>query len=232
MSPADVVDRAPGVRGGEVVLRRVGPHFEIISNGVFLMDTRDGRSETAMVSHAMDRAGRRPEGLHVVIAGLGVGFSARRALDHPALGRLSVVELEPKVIEWHRGPLREVVGLLETDPRCRIECGDMVEWITAARARGERFDVVCMDTDNGPDWTVVETNAWLYRDPALELIAASLAPGGVVAFWSAARSPAFAERLCRHFSDVSDFEVPVARGQPDVVYLAATPGGPKSRPGS
>jgi spermidine synthase len=230
MSHAVVVDRAPGATGGEVVLRRVGPHFEIISNGVFLMDTRDGRSEAAMVTRAMDRAGHRTGGLHVVIAGLGVGFSARRALDHPALRRLSVVELEPKVIEWHRGPLREVVGSLEADPRCRLECGDMVAWISAAYARGERFDVVCMDTDNGPDWTVVEDNAWLYEESALTLLAACLEPGGVVAFWSAARAPDFADRLRRHFADVSDFEVPVERGTPDVVYLATTSGGPMPDP--
>ena len=28
---------------GELVLRRDGEHHEIVSNGVFLMDTRDGR---------------------------------------------------------------------------------------------------------------------------------------------------------------------------------------------
>mgnify|MGYP001258063642 CR=1 FL=1 len=42
LSPTDsdapvVVDRAPGVSGGELVLRRVGSDYEIISNGVFLM---------------------------------------------------------------------------------------------------------------------------------------------------------------------------------------------------
>jgi len=39
-----VVERAAGV-GGELVLRRAGEHYEIISNGVFLMDTRGGASE-------------------------------------------------------------------------------------------------------------------------------------------------------------------------------------------
>jgi len=31
------------------VLRRVGEHLEVVSNGVFLMDTRDGRSERLLV---------------------------------------------------------------------------------------------------------------------------------------------------------------------------------------
>src|SRR6266550_786837 len=42
-------------RRGELVLRKSGAEFEIISNGVFLMDTRDGRSERLMVTAALAR---------------------------------------------------------------------------------------------------------------------------------------------------------------------------------
>ncbi|MFE7130190.1 hypothetical protein ACFVIM_04960, partial [Streptomyces sp. NPDC057638] len=37
---------------GEIVLRRHGPHHEIIANGCFLMDTSDGRSERHLVNTA------------------------------------------------------------------------------------------------------------------------------------------------------------------------------------
>ncbi|NDU77964.1 spermidine synthase, partial [Actinomadura sp. DSM 109109] len=38
--------------GGELVLRRVDGDYEIISNGVFLMDTRNGESERLLVRAA------------------------------------------------------------------------------------------------------------------------------------------------------------------------------------
>ena len=40
-----ILDDAALAREGELVLRRSGPHHEIIANGVFLMDTRNGESE-------------------------------------------------------------------------------------------------------------------------------------------------------------------------------------------
>ena len=43
-----VLDRVTTPRG-ELVLRRSGADFEVISNGMFLMDTRDGRSERLLV---------------------------------------------------------------------------------------------------------------------------------------------------------------------------------------
>jgi hypothetical protein len=50
----EVLDRVTTPRG-ELVLRRVDGAFEVISNGVFLMDTRDGRSERALVRAAVAR---------------------------------------------------------------------------------------------------------------------------------------------------------------------------------
>ena len=64
-----VVDRVDTPRG-ELVLRQDGEHFEVISNGTFLMDTRNGESERALIQTAL-RDTRRA----VLIGGLGVGFS-------------------------------------------------------------------------------------------------------------------------------------------------------------
>ena len=67
-----VLERTVTARG-ELVLRREGAEFEIISNGVFLMDTRDCRSERLMVTAALARCpAATPE---ILICGLGVGFS-------------------------------------------------------------------------------------------------------------------------------------------------------------
>jgi spermidine synthase len=207
-----VIDRLDGVCG-ELVLRRAGEHFEIIANGVFLMDTRNGESERLMVDAAADRM---PAGAPMLIGGLGVGFSLRAALDHPRVGEVVVVEREPAVIDWNRGPLRDRHGDALADRRARCVPADLLAWLPTA---GERFGAVCLDVDNGPDWTVTEGNVELYRDHGLDLLAGALVPGGVLAVWSAGASPEFAARLAARFSAVETLAVPVRRGEPDVVFL-------------
>ncbi|MDA0565904.1 spermidine synthase [Streptomonospora sp. S1-112] len=217
---AEVIGRVTGETGGDLVLRRVGAHLEIIDNGVFLMDTRDGASEREMVRACLAGLPADRSGVAVLIGGLGVGFSAREALDDPRVAHVRVVELEPAIVEWHRGPLGAASGHPLADPRCEVVCADLVAWTArAAAAGGPRFDAVCLDIDNGPDWTVTEGNARLYRPEALERLRALLRPGGALAFWSAMRAPAFADLLRERFGAVEAIEVPARRGEPDVVYL-------------
>ncbi|WP_017572942.1 spermine/spermidine synthase domain-containing protein [Nocardiopsis halotolerans] len=217
--------RVTGETGGDLVLRRSGAHYEIYSNGLFLMDTRDGTSEREMVraSLAALPAGRSRS--RVLIGGLGVGFSAREALDHPRVSRVDVVELEPHVIAWHDGELGEAAAYVHRDPRCRVLNADIVTWLEEASSAADpvRYDVICLDTDNGPDWTVVESNGRLYEAAGLDRLTRVLAPGGVLAFWSANAVPAFEESLRARFASVEIVEVPVARGVPDTVYLAREP---------
>jgi spermidine synthase len=215
MNEADpvVVDRIEG-QCGELVLRRAGEHFEIIANGVFLMDTRNGESERLMVEAAAERM---PAGGSMLVGGLGVGFSLRAALDHPRVGEVVVVERERAVIDWNRGPLAARHGDALADPRTRCVAADLLAWLPTC---GERFAAACLDVDNGPEWTVTEGNAALYGESGLDLVAGVLAPGGVLAVWSAGASPAFVARLADRFGSVATLAVPVPRGEPDLVFLA------------
>jgi spermidine synthase len=208
-----VLDRVAGVCG-ELALRRAGDDFEIIANGVFLMDTRGGESERLMITAVADRM--RPGG-RLLVGGLGVGFSLRAALDHPRVGEIVVVERERAVIDWNRGPLRARHGDALADPRVRCVEADLLTWLPES---GMSFDGVCLDIDNGPEWTVTEGNAALYGDAGLDMIAGALRPDGVLAVWSASASPVFAARLEERFHAVRTLLVPVPRGEPDVVFLA------------
>jgi spermidine synthase len=58
-----------------------------------------------------------------------------------------------------------------------------------------RFDAVLLDVDNGPDAWCLESNARLYDRRGLMRIQQALKPGGLLAVWSAERSPAFETRL-------------------------------------
>jgi spermidine synthase len=214
----EVLDRLAGVCG-ELVLRRTGADFEIIANGVFLMDTRNGESERLMVTAVADRmrAGGR-----LLLAGLGVGFSLRAALDHARVGEVVVVERERAVIDWNHGPLRARHGDALADPRARCVEADLLTWLPGAGT----FDGICLDIDNGPEWTVTDGNAALYDDSGLAMVAGALAPGAVLAVWSAGASETFAARLAAVFGAVETLRVPVPRGEPDVVFLAKAAGNP------
>ena len=78
--------------------------------------------------------------------------------------------------------------------------------------------------DNGPDWVVVPENARLYTPPGIAAATRVLAPGGVLAVWSASRADGLAEHLRGVLDDVEVLEVQVARGEPDVVVLGNSPG--------
>lgn len=211
----EVVDRRRG-RIGELLLRTGGGHFEIISNGVFLMDTRAGASERLLVRAALDRLGHPAD---VLIGGLGVGFSLAEAARSPGARTVTVIECEPAVIAWHATYLRPYSEGALDDPRVRVICADLLETL---RTGTGRYDAICLDIDNGPDWTVGDANAALYGPDGLGLAAGRLRPGGVVAFWSAAPAPSFEARLRARFDAVAALPVPVARGVPDVIYLASS----------
>jgi spermidine synthase len=210
-----VLERTAG-RCGELVLRRAGEHLEVIANGVFLMDTRNGESERLLVSAA---AQRMPGGGRMLIGGLGVGFSLRQAAADQRVREITVVEREPAVIGWARGPLRRFGGEALDDPRVRVIEADLVDWLAATT---ERFDAICLDIDNGPLWTVSDSNRTLYGDGGLGTLSGRLTAGGVLAVWGAAADPSFDVRLRDRFGDVEAFKVPVPRGEPDVVWLART----------
>jgi spermidine synthase len=220
--PAEIVDQRAGPHG-EIVLRRRGECFEIIANGCFLMDTSDGRSERLMVSAALDALGD-PRGASVLIGGLGAGFSLAEASADPRPGRIAVVERERAVIDWHTrepAPLRRFAGQGHDDPRVRIVADDLLRHV---RRTKERYDVVCLDVDNGPDWTVSDDNRGVYGPDGLAAIEAVLTDGGVLSVWSAAPAPEFARTLAPRFARVTTLEVPLLpgrRGAPDVVILAA-----------
>ena len=212
------LDRRDGPYG-EVVLRRRGEHFEIIANGCFLMDTVDGRSERLLVQAALDRLGAAAERPSVLIGGLGVGFSLAYAAAEPRWSRIAVAEREGAVIDWHRtGPLAAYSAGALDDPRVAVLHTDLLEYLAAA---GDRYDALCLDIDNGPDWTVTDSNSGLYGPRGLAALWQRLRPGGVLAVWSAQPSTAFEEALrAAGFSDVATLEIPVARGVPDAVHLA------------
>src|SRR2546430_14910174 len=134
-------------RRGELVLRRSGTEFEIISTGVFLMDTRDGRSERLMVTAALARCpATAPE---VLICGLGVGFALAEAVSQARVTRVDVVEISAEIIGWHATHLRHLAAPAWNDGRVNVINADVVAWL--ARPRGPH-DRLCRVRRQRPGW--------------------------------------------------------------------------------
>ena len=208
----EVIDRREGVNG-ELVLRRAGQHHEVIVNATFLMDTRDGRSERALVREAV--AGLSDA--RVLLGGLGVGFSLDEALTAPGVAEVVVCEIEPIVVEWARTHLREHGGAGLDDPRVTVVVADVRN---ALEALDRPVDAICLDVDNGPGWLVHDRNRGLYENGGITLLRSCLRPGGRLTVWAAAADAEFETRLRNHFDSVRTVATPVPRGEDDIVYVA------------
>ncbi len=211
-SPVEIIERAETLRG-EIQLQRRGEHFEVISNGTFLMATYNGESEQLLVRSALNSAKCCES---VLIGGLGVGFSLQEALKDDRVRTVTVVEIEQKVIEWNRSVLAPVSGNALSHPKTRLIHDDLVKWLFQT---DEIFDLICLDIDNGPDWKVFDANGSLYDENGLARLRSRLKPGGCVTFWSATPSPEFVARLERFYGNVQSLEVPQQNGVPDYIFL-------------
>ena len=213
-----VIDRTSTSRG-ELVLREGDDAdgnrvYDLLNDGVFLMDSAGAESEEQLADTVLKtRAAHR--GLHVLVGGLGFGFTARAALRYAAVSRVDIVEIEPALIEWARGPLRPFLDPVLTDPRVEIFVADVRDHLT--RVRG-KYDVILLDVDNGPDFLSNPENADLYTQAGLALLAAAKRPGGEVAIWSAEASPAFVALLEQRFAETCVLPVTVRRAGRELCY--------------
>lgn len=178
------------------------------------MDSRNGESERLLVNAALERS---RETSALLVGGLGVGFSLEAALLTD-VGSVTVIEVEPAVIRWATSHFTRLTRLL-TDPRLTIVCAEFRRWLSETTGM---YDAVCLDVDNGPEWLSRSENSGLYTDTGLARVAGRLTPGGTLSIWSANRSRRLERSLARVFDRVERLEVPVARGEPDVIYIART----------
>lgn len=193
MTPREFVGEAE-VPGGEPLrLFRRGGDFMIVLERNELMSSRMSGSEEALADMTLDRL-KNPAKARLMIGGYGMGFTLRAALARLGpQGRACVVELVPGIIEWARGPMAELADGCLDDPRTELVMGDVGAAIGGA-ARGA-WDAILLDVDNGPDGLTRLANDGLYTLRGLERARAALAPGGVLAVWSAAPDDKFRRRM-------------------------------------
>ncbi|MBW6525874.1 spermidine synthase [Sphingomonas sp. RHCKR7] len=212
------VAQVPG--GAPLRLFRRGADHMIVLDRNELMSTRMSGSEEALGTMTCDRlAGRAAPRL--LVGGYGMGFTLRALLGRlGADAEILVAELVPGIIDWARGPMADLTAGCLDDPRVTLEIGDVGAVIRRAR---RRYDAILLDVDNGPDGLTREANDSLYHARGLDDARAALAPGGVLAIWSAAPDPAFARRLARAGFAVDEVKVRArsnGKGATHVIWFA------------
>lgn len=190
------------VPGGETLeLYRHDRDFMIVMGHNELMSSRKWGSEEALATMTLECLGK-PAAPHMLIGGYGMGFTLRAALRQTGPdAQITVVELVQEIIDWARGPMAQLAAGCLDDPRVLLRMGDVIDTIEDSH---RRYDAILLDIDNGPDGLVRKGNDALYTRAGLLAIRDALAPGGVVAIWSAAPDPVFTRRLLKAGFEVDE----------------------------
>jgi spermidine synthase len=179
---------------GMLELRQRGAHdFLIVVGGRVLMTSQARRSEEALATLAL-RALPRDKRRHIVIGGLGMGYTLRAALDElPDAAKVTVVELNRDVAQWCRGPLAPLTDRAADDPRVTIVIDDVARHV--ANLEAGACDAILLDLYEGPHAATQSADDPLYGPTALARYHAALVAGGVLAVWSEEDDARFEQRL-------------------------------------
>ena len=188
MVPTVVIEKVVSPNGGAMVLSQRGDEFVIRVDGIELMGSRNHGSEDALGRLACG-AVLNQAAPHVLIGGLGLGYTLRAALD--TLGpdaKVEVIELVADVIRWNQTVLGHLAQQPLLDPRVTLVNADVADVLAKA---SQRYDAIVLDVDNGPDALTQDSNVALYRLKGLQMIYRALRPGGTLAVWSGFPSKTF-----------------------------------------
>lgn len=178
---------------GEISLRRrVEPTLEVDVYEVklgdeFLMSSLFTVAEVELARLGLAEA--KGDELDVVVGGLGLGCTARAALEDPRVRSLVVVDAMAEVIDWHERELLPESADLVRDPRTRLLHDDFFALAASdegfdADDPGRTFDAVLLDIDHTPHHLLHPDHAPFYSAEGLRRLAAHLRAGGVFALWS------------------------------------------------
>jgi spermidine synthase len=202
--------------------------FDIKLGDKYLMSSLFTKTEIALVDLALSELA--PGELDVVVGGLGLGYTARAALENPAVKSVAVIETFSVVIDWHRRGLVPLGAQLTSDPRCRLVQGDFFALVNSGSLDpenpGKRFHAILLDIDHSPQDRLHPRHESFYEVDGLRRVAAHLHPDGVFAMWSDdSPDEEFMQALHAAFGDcrahIVSFENPLmGRDSASTVYVA------------
>jgi spermidine synthase len=162
--------------------------YEVKLGDDYLMSSLFTASEVALARLGLETLDA--DGLDVAVGGLGLGYTARAALDHPRVRSVMVVDALAEVIDWHRRGLVPLGTGLHADPRCSFVNADFFAVVKSPgfdldpNATPRLFHAILADIDHSPRALLSDAHGSLYTPAGLENIKRHLHPGGVFALWS------------------------------------------------
>jgi spermidine synthase len=172
---------------------------EITLDHQLLMSSHNTVSERALADEALQR--QSGSALSVLVAGLGLGYTAAAALQSSRVQRVEVIEFLPAVVGFLDKGLVPLASELLGDPRFGVRQGDAYAMLQGPAV--ESWDLILIDVDHAPDDHLSADNNDFYTGSGLTLAKRHLAPGGLLAVWSYADHSPFVEALHATF-DVVD----------------------------
>ncbi|MEU1887973.1 spermidine synthase [Micromonospora sp. WMMD987] len=161
--------------------------YEVKLDDEYLMSSLFPVAEIELARLGLAPLGDEP--LDVVVGGLGLGYTARTALEDARVRSVLVVETIEDVIDWHRRQLLPFAAGLAPDPRTRFVRADFFAAVADGTGfdpdqPGRRFHAVLLDVDHSPRHVLHPRHAAFYTADGLRRLADLLLPDGVFALWS------------------------------------------------
>lgn len=172
-----------------VIVTEVTLDFELLMSSLHTV------SEIAMADLARALHGGAPE--RVLVGGLGLGYTAAAALDGGAT-QVRVVDKLPTVMGWLRDGLLPLSERLNPEPGLELVEADVYAELLGPPGEA-RWDLILVDVDHTPTERLGPGSEPFYTVAGLGRVAQHLAPGGVLAVWSAGDDEPFAQVVSEVF---------------------------------
>ena len=167
--------------------------YEIKLDDEFLMSSLFTEAEIQLSKICL--AALEGDELDVIVGGLGLGYTAKAALEHASVRSLKVVDVMAPVIDWHQRGLVPLGKELSADPRCTLIHADFFDVATSKTkdfdgnlypddAPHPQVDAVLLDIDHSPSYWLNPGNSAFYTEQGLRDLSDKIVSGGIFGLWS------------------------------------------------
>lgn len=171
--------------------------YTVRIDGELLMSSVSPLSERELATRAI--AAHAGPTLRVLVGGLGLGYTAQAALESDRSALVRVVDQMDFVIRWMRDGLLPLSEQLNGDPRLELVQSDVYADLMGPAQ--ETWDLILVDIDHAPDAPLDVASLAFYTEAGQAKVRQHLAPGGILAVWSAWDNDAFAAVMERAYAD-------------------------------
>lgn len=185
--------------------RESAPIYEIVCNGHLIMSNYSVYSEEMLAMLAVMKMNNKPD-VKMLMAGLGMGCTLRKALSYDTVAHIDVVEKIPAIVKWNKKYFCSINNYSLYDKRVRIILCDFIKYVKNLYL-DRTYDSIIIDIDNGSKGAVLSENLEIYTVAFLKLVRNMLKANGSVFFWSLYKDRNFMDRLEKIFLNVKENEV-------------------------